>query len=85
MAIHIHMSSLCHVNSYLTIWVNTNPTCLLNGGFLNPNTTYLLNLLVVLTHISNFIKEVFFSINLIDLNYEKPKLKFKKRRRDFLI
>ena len=59
---------------YLTIWVNTNPTCLLNEGFLDPNMTCLLNMLVMSTHLSNFMKTdffFFFSINLIDLNYEK--------------
>ena len=44
-------------HEYPTIWVNTNPTCLLNGlRFLNPNMTYLLNGLVVSTCLSNFIK-----------------------------
>ena len=42
---------------YLIIWINPNPTCLLNGsGFLNPNTTHLLNGLVVLTCLLDFIK-----------------------------
>ena len=44
-------------HEYPTIWVNTNLTCLLNGSkFLNLNTAYLLNGLVVLTCLSNFIK-----------------------------
>ena len=43
---------------YPTIWVNTNRTCLLNGSrFLNPNTTHLLNELVVSTCLLNFIKK----------------------------
>ena len=42
---------------YLTIWVNLNLTCLLNGlEFLNSNTTYLLNGSIVLTCLSDFIK-----------------------------
>ena len=41
----------------LTIWVNTNPICLLNElRFLNSNTTYLLNELVKSPCLSDFIK-----------------------------
>ena len=63
-------------HKYSTIWVNPNPTCLLNGsGILNPNTIHLLNELVVLTCLSDFIKmkrkKTNFSINQIDMNYEK--------------
>ena len=80
MAIHVRVSGSCHIDShrYSTIWVNSNPTCLLNGsGFFNPNTTYLLNGLVVLTCLSDFIKmkkkeKTNFSINQIGMNYEKP-------------
>ena len=44
-------------HEYLTIWVNTNPTCLLNGSrLLNPNMTRLLNGLIVSTYLSEFIK-----------------------------
>ena len=44
------MSNSSHVT-------DTNPTRLLNGsGFLNPNVTYILNGLVVLICLSNFIK-----------------------------
>ena len=53
-ACQVHIMS---THEYLTIWVNTNPTCLLNGSrFLNPNTTYLLKKSVMLTCLSNFIK-----------------------------
>ena len=42
---------------YPTIWVNTNPTCLLNESrFFNSNKIHLLNGLVVLTCLSDFIK-----------------------------
>ena len=73
-------------NEYLTILVNTNLTRLLNGsGFLNPRMTCLLNGSVMLTrllpikkkmltHLLDFIKakqNTNFSINPIDLNYEK--------------
>jgi len=45
------------IHEYSTIWVDTNPIRLLNGlRFLNPNTTFLLNGLVVLTHLLDFIK-----------------------------
>ena len=41
----------------LTIWVNTNPICLLNElRFLNSNTTHLLNELVKSPCLSDFIK-----------------------------
>ena len=41
----------------LTIWVNTNPICLLNElRFLNSNTTHLLNELVKSSCLSDFIK-----------------------------
>ena len=54
---------------YPIIWVNTNSTCLLNESrFLNPNTTYLLNGLVVSTCLSNFIK-------MKKIFYEKTKKK----------
>ena len=56
--------------------VNPNLKCLLNGsGFLNPNITYSLNELVVSACLSDFIKKkkTNFSINQIDMNYEKPK------------
>ena len=44
-------------HEYSTIWVNFNPTCLLNeSGFFNPNTTHLLNRSVVLTCLLDFIK-----------------------------
>ena len=63
------------IYEYLTIWVNTNPMCLLNGlRFLNPNMTHLLNGLVVSTCLLDFIKtRKKNSINQIDMNYEKPK------------
>ena len=62
-----------------TIWVNTNPTHLLNGSrFINPNTTCLLKKLVMLTRFSDFIKAkkkkkniYIYNINQIDLNYKK--------------
>ena len=50
---------VCIVSTYkyLTIYVNTNPTCLLNElRFLNPNMTHLLNGLVVSIYLSDFIK-----------------------------
>ena len=44
-------------HEYPIIWVNINPTCLLNGSrFLNPNTINLLNGSVVLTCLLDFIK-----------------------------
>ena len=44
-------------HEYPTIWINLNPTFLLNGSrFLNFNTTNLLNGSVMLTCLSNFIK-----------------------------
>ena len=44
-------------HEYSTIYVNTNPACLLNGSrFLNPNTTHLLNGSVVSSCLSDFIK-----------------------------
>ena len=44
-------------HEYSTIWVNTNPTCLLNRSkFLNPNMTYLLNGSIVSTCLSYFMK-----------------------------
>ena len=66
---------------YSTIWsVNPSPSCLLNGlEFLNSNITHLLNGLVVSTYLLDFIKmkkkkkNPNFSINQIDMNYEKPK------------
>ena len=73
-------------NEYSTIWVNTNPTRSLNRSkFLNPNTTYLLNRLVVSTHLSDFIKAkkiTNFSINQIDLNYEKKNFNMKFRTKE---
>ena len=45
-------------HDYPTIWINTNPTCLLNGSrFLNRNTTHLLNGSIVLTCLLDFIKK----------------------------
>ena len=60
-------------HGYSTIWVNPNLTCLLDElEFLNSNTTFLLNESVVSTCLSNFIqKKKIFSINQIDMNYEK--------------
>ena len=44
-------------NKYSTIWVNIKLTRLLNGSrFLNPNTTCLLNQLVVSTRLSDFVE-----------------------------
>ena len=54
-------------HEYPTIWVNINPTCLLNGSrFLNPNPTHLLNGSVVSTCLVDFIK-------MKKKNYEKTK------------
>ena len=51
-------------------------TCLLNGSkFFNPNTTHLLNGLVVSTCLLDFIKKKKNSINQIDMNYEIQKKK----------
>ena len=63
-------------HEYLTIWINFNLTCLLNeSGFFNFNTTYLLNGSVVSTCLLDFIpkkkKKTNFSINQININYEK--------------
>ena len=45
-------------HDYPTIWINTNPTCLLNRSrFINRNTTHLLNGSIVLTCLSDFIKK----------------------------
>ena len=57
-AIRVHMSvRVVSIHEYSTIWVNTNPTCLLNElRFLNPNTTYLLNRPIVSTCLLDFIK-----------------------------
>ena len=45
------------IYEYLTIWVNNNPTHLLNGSrFLNPNITCLSNDSLALIRLSNFIK-----------------------------
>jgi len=45
------------IHEYSTIWVNTNLTYLLNGSrFFNPSITHLLNKLIVLTCLSDFIK-----------------------------
>ena len=70
-----------HVMS--TVWsINPSPSCLLNGSeFLNPNIIHLLNRVVVSTCLLDFIKmkkkkkkkNPNFSINQIDMNYEKPK------------
>ena len=64
------------IYEYLTRWVNNNPTHLLNESrFLNPNMTCLSNDSLVLIRLSDFIKQkkiTNFSINQIDLNYEKP-------------
>ena len=44
-------------NEYSIVWVNTNQTRLLNKSrFLNPNITCLLNGLVVLIHLYDFIE-----------------------------
>ena len=44
-------------NEYSTIWVNIDPTHILNESkFFNPNTTYLLNKSVLSIHLSDFIK-----------------------------
>ena len=78
-ACQVHVVS---THEYSTVWVNPNSTCLLNGlGFLNPNTTHLLNGLIVSICLSDFInkkKKTNFSINQIDMNYEKPKQKKQK-------
>ena len=69
-------------NEYLTIWVNTRRTHLLNGlRFFNLGTTCLLNGLVISTHLSDFIKakkkkKKKSSINQIDPDYEKLKKYF---------
>ena len=61
---------------YSTIWINTNPTCLLNGvRSLNFNMIYLLNGLIMSTRLTNYIKVKKKGINQINLNYEKPKNK----------
>ena len=75
-------------HKYSTIWVDTNPTHLLNElKFYNPNMACLLNRLVMSTHLSNFIKakkktkkqnKTNFSINLIYLNYKKPNIIIQK-------
>ena len=60
---------------YSTIWIDTNPTYLLNeSGFLNPNTIFLLNGTFMPSCLSKFIetRRKKNSINLINLNYEKP-------------
>ena len=73
-------SCLCRVRvvstyEYSTIQVNHNLTCLLNElGFFNLNTIHLLNGSVISTCLSDFIKtkkKKNFSINQIDMNYEK--------------
>ena len=52
-------------HEYPIIWININPTCLLNGlRFLNPNTINLLNVLVESINLSDFIK-------IIKKNYKK--------------
>ena len=57
------------IHEYLTIWVDTNLTCLLNElGFINSNMTFLLNGFLKFYHKKN----TNFSINSNDLNYEKP-------------
>ena len=50
------------IHEYSTLWDNTNLTRLLNvSRFLNPDMACLLNELVVLTHLLDFIKvEIFF-------------------------
>ena len=57
-----------------TIWVNTNPTHLLNRfKFLNSNTTCLLNRLVVLTCLSDFVKV---KKKYINTNFSRQKCTF---------
>ena len=52
-----HVGFVSSAHEYTTIWVNTDPTCLLNKSrFLNLNMTYLLNGLIVSTCLSDFIK-----------------------------
>ena len=58
MAIRVRVSGSCcvHLWEFLAIWVNPNPTYLLNGsGFLNPNTIHSLNGLVLSTCLLYFI------------------------------
>ena len=58
-------------HEYLTIYVNINLTCLLNGSrFFDPNMIHLLNGLVVLTCLSDFIKMK------KKKNYEKQRNKY---------
>ena len=73
-------SCLCQVcvvltHEYSTIWVNPNLTCLLNElGFFNLNTIHLLNgqsYRLVYKILSKRRKKKNFSINQIDMNYEK--------------
>ena len=53
-ACRVHVVS---THKYPTIWININPTCLLNGSkFLKPNMTHLLNGLVMSTCLLNVIK-----------------------------
>ena len=53
-ACRVHVVS---THEYPTIWVNINPTCLLNGSkFLKPNMTHLLNGSVMSTCLLNVIK-----------------------------
>ena len=60
-------------HDYSTIWINTNPTCLLNGSrFLNRNTTHLLNWSIVLTCLSDFIQKK----KILVMNFSKMKMKF---------
>ena len=55
---------------YPTIWVNTNPTCLLNKSrFIDSNTTHLLNGSVFIKFYQNEKKNN--NTNQIDMNYEK--------------
>ena len=53
-ACRVHVVS---THEYPTIWVNINPTCLLNGSkFLKPNMTHLLNGSVMSTCLLDVIK-----------------------------
>jgi len=56
--VFVYQVRVMSTNKYSTIWINTNPTRLLNElRFLNPNMTYLLNRSIVSTHLSYFIQK----------------------------